>query len=112
MPKLVLAIELHLKSGDVLEFTVRGAKSKEEYSVEVNYDGLIDDLCVSLALTSRPPLISTARLKIDPVWDPIRDVRSEAPNGFFSLIEPGFSGAPSARFSRDPTATHSRATCW
>jgi len=39
-----LKTELHLKPGDVLEFTVRGAKSKERYSVDVNYDGLINDI--------------------------------------------------------------------
>jgi len=39
-----LKTELHLKPGDVLEFTVRGAKSKERYSVDVNYDGLINDV--------------------------------------------------------------------
>src|SRR5205809_7944813 len=39
-----LKTELHLKPGDILEFTVRGAKSKEAYSVDVNYDGLINDI--------------------------------------------------------------------
>src|SRR3990167_1993001 len=33
-----------LKINDILEFTVRGAKSEEVYSVNVNYDGLIDDI--------------------------------------------------------------------
>src|SRR5882724_8703319 len=37
-------IELHLKPGDILEFTVRGAKSEEAYSVDVNYDGVINDI--------------------------------------------------------------------
>jgi pyruvate kinase len=41
-----LKTNLSLKPGDVLEFTVRGAKSEEEYSVDVNYDGLIDDISV------------------------------------------------------------------
>ena len=41
-----LKTNLNLKPGDVLEFTVRGAKSEEEYSVDVNYDGLIDDISV------------------------------------------------------------------
>src|SRR5437588_9065566 len=41
-----LKTELHLKPGDVLEFTVRGAKSKERYSVDVNYDGFADDVAV------------------------------------------------------------------
>jgi pyruvate kinase len=39
-----LRTELHLKPGDILEFTVRGAKSEEAYSVDVNYDGLIHDI--------------------------------------------------------------------
>src|SRR5207248_5668147 len=39
-----LKTELHLKPGDILEFTVRGAKSSEPYSVDVNYEGLVDDL--------------------------------------------------------------------
>lgn len=38
--------ELHLKPGDILEFTVRKAKSKEKFSVDVNYDGFVDDLTV------------------------------------------------------------------
>ena len=41
-----LKTNLELKPGDILEFTVRGAKSEEEYSVDVNYDGLIDDISV------------------------------------------------------------------
>jgi pyruvate kinase len=41
-----LTTDLRLKPGDILEFTVRGAKSEEKYSVDVNYDGLIDDISV------------------------------------------------------------------
>jgi pyruvate kinase len=41
-----LAMDLELKAGDILEFTVRGAKSEEANSVEVNYDELIDDIAV------------------------------------------------------------------
>ena len=41
-----LATKLDLKFGDIVEFTVRGAKSEEHYSVDVNYDGLIDDISV------------------------------------------------------------------
>ncbi len=37
---------LDLKPGDVIEFTVRGAQSEEQYSVDVNYDGLVDDISV------------------------------------------------------------------
>lgn len=39
-----LPTKFELKIGDVLEFTVRGARSEEVYSVNVNYDGLIDDI--------------------------------------------------------------------
>jgi len=41
-----LPSKLDLKSGDVFTFTVRGAVSEEEFSVDVNYDGLIDDIHV------------------------------------------------------------------
>src|SRR5258708_5878615 len=41
-----LPTKLDLKVGDIFEFTVRGSKSEEEYSVGVNYDGLIDDISV------------------------------------------------------------------
>lgn len=41
-----LSAKLNLKPGDVFEFTVRGAKSEEHYSVDVNYDGLVDDIHV------------------------------------------------------------------
>jgi pyruvate kinase len=36
--------DLQLSPGDTLEFTVHGAKSAEAYSVDVNYDGLINDI--------------------------------------------------------------------
>ena len=36
--------DLHLKSGDILEFTVRGAKGTEKYSVDVNYDEFVKDI--------------------------------------------------------------------
>ena len=41
-----LATKLNLKPGDRFEFTVRGERSEEEYSVDVNYDGLMDDIAV------------------------------------------------------------------
>lgn len=41
-----LKASLHLKPGDILEFTVGGAKSKERYSVDVNYRGIADDVMV------------------------------------------------------------------
>jgi pyruvate kinase len=37
---------LELRPGDILEFTARGAKREELYSVEVNYEGLVDDVAV------------------------------------------------------------------
>jgi pyruvate kinase len=41
-----LETDLYLKPGDVLEFTVRSAKSKEQYSVNVNYPGFVKDIAV------------------------------------------------------------------
>ena len=41
-----LKTDLHLKPGDVLEFTVRGARSEEANSIDVNYDGLVNDISV------------------------------------------------------------------
>src|SRR5881296_2490512 len=41
-----LETDLYLKPGDILEFTVRGAKSKEQYSVDVNYPGFVKDIAV------------------------------------------------------------------
>jgi pyruvate kinase len=41
-----LKVNLELKEGDILELTVGGAKSEQPYSVNVNYDGLIDDVSV------------------------------------------------------------------
>jgi pyruvate kinase len=41
-----LETDLHLKPGDTLEFTVRGAKSKEQYSVNVNYPGFVKDVAL------------------------------------------------------------------
>jgi pyruvate kinase len=41
-----LKTNLHLKPGDILEFTARGTKSKERYSVDVNYRGFADDVQV------------------------------------------------------------------
>ena len=39
-----LPAKLNLKIGDIFEFTVRGERSEEQFSVDVNYDGLIDDI--------------------------------------------------------------------
>jgi pyruvate kinase len=41
-----LPTKLNLKPGDIFEFTVRGARSEEDYSVDVNYDGLVNDIHV------------------------------------------------------------------
>ena len=41
-----LSAKLNLQPGDIFEFTVRGERSEEAYSVDVNYDGLIDDISV------------------------------------------------------------------
>lgn len=41
-----LKTELHLQIGDIVEFTVHGAKKQERYSVDVNYDGLTNDVSV------------------------------------------------------------------
>lgn len=41
-----LSAKLSLKPGDIFEFTVRGEKSEELCSVDVNYDGLVDDVSV------------------------------------------------------------------
>lgn len=39
-----LPLPLELKPGDVFEFTVKGARSEEEKSVDVNYPNLINDI--------------------------------------------------------------------
>ncbi len=39
-----LPTKLELRPGDIFEFTVRGERSEEVYSVDVNYDGLINDI--------------------------------------------------------------------
>jgi len=41
-----LPVKLDLKPGQIFEFTVRGYRSEEDYSVDVNYDGLVDDIHV------------------------------------------------------------------
>ncbi len=41
-----LKTNLQLNPGDILEFTVRGTKSKERYSVDVNYRGFAEDVTV------------------------------------------------------------------
>jgi hypothetical protein len=39
-----LPIPLELKPGDIFEFTVKGAQSEEEKSVDVNYPNLVKDI--------------------------------------------------------------------
>jgi pyruvate kinase len=41
-----LKTDLELKQDDILELTVGGAKSEEPYSINVNYEGLVDDVSV------------------------------------------------------------------
>jgi pyruvate kinase len=41
-----LPAKMNLKPGDIFEFTVRGEKSEEAHSVDVNYDGLVEDIAV------------------------------------------------------------------
>lgn len=41
-----LPSKLDLKVGDIFEFTVRGEKSEDVYSVDVNYEGLVNDIAV------------------------------------------------------------------
>jgi pyruvate kinase len=41
-----LKTDLHLKQNDILEFTVGDAKPEGPYSINVNYEGLIDDVSV------------------------------------------------------------------
>jgi pyruvate kinase len=41
-----LKTKLNLRPGDIFEFTVRGEKSEDVHSVDVNYEGLVDDISV------------------------------------------------------------------
>lgn len=41
-----LPSKIELQTGQIFEFTVRGEKSEEAHSVDVNYDGLVDDIAV------------------------------------------------------------------
>jgi pyruvate kinase len=58
-----LASNLHLKPGDILEFTVRGAKRKEQYSVDVNYPGFVKDVAVADKILVDNGLIKLAVVK-------------------------------------------------
>ena len=39
-----LATKIDLKPGEIFEFTIHGARSVEQHSVDVNYDGLVNDI--------------------------------------------------------------------
>jgi pyruvate kinase len=41
-----LKTKLNLRPGDIFEFTVRGEKSEDVHSVDVNYAGLVEDISV------------------------------------------------------------------
>lgn len=41
-----LPAKLDLKPGDIFDFTVRGEKSEDVHSVDVNYEGLVNDIAV------------------------------------------------------------------
>ena len=41
-----LKTKLNLRPGDIFEFTVRGERSEDVHSVDVNYEGLVDDISV------------------------------------------------------------------
>jgi pyruvate kinase len=45
-----LKTDWYLKRGDILELRVRDAKPKEKYSVDVNYDGFVNDVSVGQAI--------------------------------------------------------------
>src|SRR6266481_3927993 len=65
-----LKTDLHLNSGDILELTVGGAKSEEPYSVDVNYEGIIDDVSVGDTI-----LVDNGMLKLvvfEKRWDRLR----------------------------------------
>ena len=55
-----LKSEFHFKQGDILELTIRGAKPKEKYSVDVNYGGLINDVSVGDSVLVDSGLIKLA----------------------------------------------------
>ena len=41
-----LQTKLNLRPGDIFEFTVRGERSEDVHSVDVNYEGLVNDISV------------------------------------------------------------------
>lgn len=63
-----LKTPLKLKPGDILEFTVRGAKSREHYSVDVNYGGFADDVAVGDTILVDNGLIELLVLEKGKKW--------------------------------------------
>ena len=55
--------DLDLKRGDVLEFTVRGARKIEKYSVDVNYPGFVSDVSVGDTILVDSGLLKVAVIK-------------------------------------------------
>src|ERR1700736_2529288 len=55
--------DLDLKRGDVLEFTVRGARKIEKYSVDVNYPGFVNDVSVGDTILVDSVLLKVAVIK-------------------------------------------------
>jgi pyruvate kinase len=55
--------DLDLKRGDILEFTVRGARKIEKYSVDVNYPGFVGDVSVGDAILVDSGLLKVAVIK-------------------------------------------------
>ena len=58
-----LETDLHLKQDDILELRGAGAKGEERYSVDVNYDGLFDDVSVGDTILMDSGLIRLAVLE-------------------------------------------------
>ena len=65
-----LKTDLHLQPGDILELTVGGAKSEEKYSVDVNYEGLIDDVAVGDTL-----LVDNGMIRLVVLEKPAKRIR-------------------------------------
>src|SRR4030081_46572 len=55
--------DLDLKRGDILEFTVRGVRKIEKYSVDVNYPGFVGDVSVGDTILVDSGLLKVAVIK-------------------------------------------------
>ena len=62
-----LKTHLQLKPGDILEFTVRGAQRKEQYSVDVNYPGFVNDVSVGDTVLVEPGPTKVCSYKMRPL---------------------------------------------